>query len=112
MELWIRRRETKPRKRLSEIKPFHWGEKTQRISLEIDRIIYIVRQMTLLYSSFIVAYSNKSMWAMRRVDGTSLDPAWRIFKEQGKPMPSFTGYTAQGSAGLMGYQTWRHLMKT
>jgi hypothetical protein len=40
MELWIRRRETKPRKRLSEIKPFHWGEKTQRISLEIDRIIY------------------------------------------------------------------------
>jgi hypothetical protein len=40
MELWIRQRETKPRIRLSEIKPFDWVEETERVSIEIDRTIY------------------------------------------------------------------------
>ncbi|MBS7635655.1 hypothetical protein KEJ34_09320 [Candidatus Bathyarchaeota archaeon] len=40
MEMWIRQRETEHRTSLLEIKPFDWGEGTERVSIEIDQILY------------------------------------------------------------------------
>ncbi|MEM2890758.1 MAG: hypothetical protein QW358_05435 [Candidatus Hadarchaeum sp.] len=40
METWIKQRKTEPRLRLLEIKPFDWGEGTERASIEVDQILY------------------------------------------------------------------------
>lgn len=40
MEMWIRERSVKPKGSLLDIKPFNWGEGTERVSVEIDRILY------------------------------------------------------------------------
>jgi len=40
MEMWIRQRSIKPTGSLLEIKPFNWGKGTEKISIEIDKILY------------------------------------------------------------------------
>ena len=40
MELWIRQRSMKPRGSLLDIKPFSWGKGTEKVSIEIDQILY------------------------------------------------------------------------
>ena len=40
MKLWIRERSIKPKGSLLDIKPFNWGEGTERVSIEIDQILY------------------------------------------------------------------------
>ncbi|MEM3506205.1 MAG: hypothetical protein QW589_04815 [Candidatus Bathyarchaeia archaeon] len=40
MEIWIKQITTKRRLSILEIKPFDWGEKTEKASKEIDQILY------------------------------------------------------------------------
>jgi len=40
MELWIKQRDMKPKTTLLSIKPFKWGEGTEKASIEIDKILY------------------------------------------------------------------------
>jgi len=40
MEMWIKMRSVKPKASLLNIEPFNWGEGTERVSVEIDRILY------------------------------------------------------------------------
>jgi hypothetical protein len=40
MELWIKQKSTKPIKSLLDIKPFNWGKGTEKVSTEIDKILY------------------------------------------------------------------------
>ncbi|MBS7610323.1 hypothetical protein KEJ19_07185 [Candidatus Bathyarchaeota archaeon] len=40
MEMWIRQRSVKPKASLLDIKPFNWGEGTEKVSVEIDQILY------------------------------------------------------------------------
>lgn len=40
MKLWIKERTIKPKASLLEIKPFHWGVGTERVSIEIDQILH------------------------------------------------------------------------
>ncbi|MEM2935742.1 MAG: hypothetical protein QW231_01020 [Candidatus Bathyarchaeia archaeon] len=44
MELWVKQRAVKPRASLLDIRPFNWGEGTERVSVEIDQILYGERQ--------------------------------------------------------------------
>ena len=40
MELWIKQRNTKPKASLFDIKPFNWGKGTEKVSVQIDHILY------------------------------------------------------------------------
>jgi plasmid stability protein len=40
MDMWTKRGTAKQRGRLLEIEPFDWGEGTQKVSVEIDQILY------------------------------------------------------------------------
>jgi len=40
MELWIKERGMKPKTSLLDIRPFKWGEGTEKVSTEIDKILY------------------------------------------------------------------------
>lgn len=40
MEMWIRERSVKRKASLLDIRPFNWGEGTEKVSVEIDRILY------------------------------------------------------------------------
>jgi len=40
METWMRQRPTKRRASLLDVKPFNWGEGTERTSTKIDKILY------------------------------------------------------------------------
>lgn len=40
MEMWVRQRSLKPKASLMDIRPFNWGEGTEKVSIEIDQIIY------------------------------------------------------------------------
>jgi len=40
MEMWVSRRSAKPKARLLDIKPFNWGSGTEKLSVEIDRLLY------------------------------------------------------------------------
>jgi len=40
MELWIKQRGIKPKTSLLDIKTFNWGEGTEKVSTEIDKILY------------------------------------------------------------------------
>jgi hypothetical protein len=40
MDMWTKRRTGKQRARLVEIEPFDWGEGTEKVSVEIDQILY------------------------------------------------------------------------
>ncbi|MBS7614038.1 hypothetical protein KEJ48_07380 [Candidatus Bathyarchaeota archaeon] len=40
MEMWIRERSVKPKASLLDIKPFNWGKGTEKVSVEIDQILY------------------------------------------------------------------------
>jgi hypothetical protein len=40
MDMWTKRRTGKPHASLLDIKPFDWGEGTEKVSVEIDRILY------------------------------------------------------------------------
>jgi hypothetical protein len=40
METWMRQRPTKRRASLLNVKPFNWGEGTERTSTTIDKILY------------------------------------------------------------------------
>lgn len=40
MEMWIKQKSTGKKIRLLEIEPLDWGKGTEKISIEIDRILY------------------------------------------------------------------------
>jgi len=40
MELWIKQRNTKLKASLLDIKPFNWGEGTEKVSVQIDQVLY------------------------------------------------------------------------
>jgi hypothetical protein len=40
MEIWIKRRRAKGRASLLEMEPLDWGAGTERLSIEIDRVLY------------------------------------------------------------------------
>lgn len=40
MEMWIKHRSLKPKASLLDVKPFNWGEGTEKVSVEIDQILY------------------------------------------------------------------------
>ncbi len=40
MEIWIEQRGKKPRKTLLDMKPFSWGDNTEKTSVQIDQIVY------------------------------------------------------------------------
>ena len=40
MRIWINRNERKRRISLLDIKPFDWGEDTEKVSFEVDQILY------------------------------------------------------------------------
>ncbi|MBS7626588.1 hypothetical protein KEJ51_06085 [Candidatus Bathyarchaeota archaeon] len=40
MEVWIKQRAIKRKASLLEIKPFNWGKGRERVSIEIDQILY------------------------------------------------------------------------
>lgn len=40
MELWIKEKSTKPKRSLLDIKPFNWGEDTEKASVQIDQTLY------------------------------------------------------------------------
>jgi len=40
MELWIKQRNVKRSANLLDIKPFNWGEGTEKTSIEIDQILH------------------------------------------------------------------------
>jgi hypothetical protein len=40
MEMWVNRRSAKPKASLLDIKPFNWGRGTEKLSLEIDGVLY------------------------------------------------------------------------
>ncbi|MEM2902241.1 MAG: hypothetical protein QXO32_05870 [Candidatus Bathyarchaeia archaeon] len=40
MEAWVKQSSMRPTGRLSEIKPFNWGEGSEKTSVEVDAILY------------------------------------------------------------------------
>jgi len=40
MKIWMEHRSEKGRAKLVDVKPLNWGEGTEKISIEIDRILY------------------------------------------------------------------------
>ncbi|GBC71199.1 hypothetical protein HRbin02_00978 [Candidatus Calditenuaceae archaeon HR02] len=40
MEMWLKQKSLKPKAKLLDIRPFNWGEKSKRLSSEIDQLIY------------------------------------------------------------------------
>ncbi len=40
MELWLRENNLKPKGKLTDLTPFHWGKGTEKTSVEIDKILY------------------------------------------------------------------------
>jgi len=44
MRVWMEQRGGRPRARLLDIRPFDWGEGTEKASTEIDKIVYGERE--------------------------------------------------------------------
>jgi len=40
MEMWLKQRIVRRRASLIDIEPFNWGEGTEKVSVEIDQILY------------------------------------------------------------------------
>ncbi len=40
MKLWLEKKEKKPKMKILNLKPIHWGKKTTKTSEEIDEVVY------------------------------------------------------------------------